>query len=187
MLWSIQFMAFMTWLPSMASIRFGLDLREGTGAYLLPVVFILIFNVLTGWILGRGIPLLATLAGALALQALVWALSPFLAGPAALAALLVYGIGAGIAPACIFHLPHYIEAHHVEGGRADGASFGTLMLGRNLGGFAGPVLLPLLVEFRAEPPLGLAWFALITLGGVALVWGLGRLIARRPIAQGTSR
>jgi hypothetical protein len=127
--------------------------------------------------------LLATLA-ALALQALVWGARRS-GQPGGTAALLVGGIGAD-RPACIFITPLH-RAHHVEGGRADGASFGTLMLGRNLGGFAGPVLLPLLVEFRAEPPLGLAWFALITLGGVALVWGLGRLTARRPIAQGTSR
>ncbi len=173
MLWSIQFMAFATWLPSFAALRFGLDLRQGTGAYLLPVLFILIFNILTGWALRRGVPLLAMLAAALALQALVWAMGPFLAGPWAVLSLILYGIGAGIAPACLFHLPHYIA-----GGRGDARGFGTLMIGRNLGSFAGPILLPFLVEFRAERSYGLAWFALITLAGLVLIRGL---------AQGTSR
>ena len=177
LVWSIQFMAFATWLPSFAAIRFGLDLRSGTGAYLLPVVFVLIFNVLTGWILGRGVPLLAALSAALIVQALVWFLGPSLSGVPAILSLLVYGIAAGVAPACLFHLPH-----HIEQGRAGAGNFGTLMMGRNIGSFIGPVLLPGLVDLGADPPRGIFWFGLITLSGVALSARLAR-----EIRQGTSR
>ena len=181
LVWSIQFMAFATWLPSYAAIRFGLDLRAGTGVYLLPVVLVLIFNVLTGWFLGRGVPLLASLSAALVLQALVWFLCPLLAGVPAILALLVYGIAAGIAPACLFHLPH-----HIEQGRAGPASFGTLMMGRNIGSFIGPALLPALVDLGANPPQGVLWFGLITLSGVALSAELARQM-RQGVPQGTSR
>jgi hypothetical protein len=172
-------MAFATWLPNLAALRFGLDLRAGTGAYVLPAVFVLIFNVLAGWAIGRGVALLKLLAFALVLQALVWILGPFAGNAGALALLVVYGIGAGIAPACLFHLPHFIE-----GGRGGASAFGILMTGRNLGGFLGPLLFPLLVDLGAEPPFGLIWFAAILAPALILVGLLARSGAGD---QGTSR
>jgi len=121
--------------------------------------------------------LLSLLAGALVSQALVWALAPVLGGPWAIPALVLYGIGAGVAPACLFLLPHFIE-----GGRASAANFGILMVGRNLGSFVGPVLLPLLVDLRTLPPYELEWFLLVTTGAIAMTGILARL--RR---QGMSR
>ena len=60
------------------------------------------------------------------------------------------------------------------------------MMGRNIGSFIGPALLPALVDLGANPPQGVLWFGLITLSGVALSAELARQM-RQGVPQGTSR
>src|SRR6185295_19180882 len=130
LLWSGQYFAFMTWLTSFLEISHGLSLRASVGAYLLPVVVLLTFNIVTGWALGKGLPLLRALIIGLASQALVWLLAPFADGWIGLALLFVYGVGAGVVPTCLWQMPHRI----VEGTARAGA-YGIVMAARNIGVF----------------------------------------------------
>ena len=82
-------------------------------------------------------PLAALLLSALLSQAAVWWLIPYCQSIGAGTALLVlYGIGAGVTPTCLFALPGAIM------GRAGApTAFGFIMTGRNIGVFLGPILL----------------------------------------------
>lgn len=170
LLWSGQYFAFMTWLTSYLDLH-GLSLRESIGAYLLPVVVLLIFNVVTGWALGRGLPLLHTLIFALASQALVWIAAPFADGWPGIALLALYGIGAGIAPTCLFQVPH-----RIVGGAARAGAFGIVMAARNIGVFGGPLLLGLLIGEPDDWARGFWIFAGVTFGSMILAILLRALI-----------
>lgn len=178
LLWSGQYFAFMTWLTSYLEIRYGLSLRESVGAYLLPVVVLLGFNVLTGWALGRGLPLLRALILSLLSQAIVWLAAPFAEGWLGIALLLVYGIGAGVVPTCLFHLPH-----RIVGGAARAGAFGIVMAARNIGVFLGPLVLGILVEGPQDWPLSFAIMAGATLGATMLAILLRALLPRRRSAS----
>ncbi len=142
LLWSMQYFAFMTWLPQYLVEVVGLGRAGVAFAYALPVAVLLGFNILTGLLIGVGVSLRALLVGALLSQAAVWWLIPMALGAgghgmgAGLALLVVYGVGAGITPTCLFALPSAILGR-------DGAptAFGFVMTGRNIGVFLGPILL----------------------------------------------
>lgn len=170
-LWSAQYFAFMTWLTSYLELRHGLSLRESIGAYLLPVIVLLAFNVITGWLLGRGLPLLPTLITALLSQALVWLAAPLAEGWLGIALLVLYGIGAGVSPTCLFQAPH-----RIVGGTARAGAFGIVMAARNIGVFAGPIILGLLVAGPEDWPLTFALFASIACGAALLAVLLWLLI-----------
>jgi MFS family permease len=181
LLWSTQYFAFMTWLTQFLIEQHHLPPQQAVLVYLLPVVVLLGFNLLTGWLLGHGLKLLPALLISLVLQGLVWALNPFLDGAFGIIALLVYGICAGIIPTCLFHLPHYIAAHRhhgpgVKGGaiKAGPEAFATLMTGRNIGVFCGPILLPQLMAWFANWNEAALTMAIINWLGVALAVGLVR-------------
>ena len=175
LLWSGQYFAFMTWLTSYLELRYGLSLRESIGAYLLPVVVLLVFNVATGWALGRGLKLLHTLIFALLSQAVVWAAAPFADGWPGIALLALYGIGAGVVPTCLFQLPH-----RIVGGAARAGAYGIVMAARNVGVFCGPLVLGLLVKGPADWPLGFGIFTAVTLGAMGLAILLRVLIGPPP-------
>jgi hypothetical protein len=59
LLWSMQYFAYMTWLPQYLVEVMGLDNMGATAAYALPVTVLLGFNILTGFLLGVGVPLAA--------------------------------------------------------------------------------------------------------------------------------
>ena len=163
LLWSGQYFAFMTWLTSYLEIRYGLSLRESIGAYLLPVVVLLAFNILTGWALGKGLPLLRALIIGLLSQAIVWMAAPFAEGWIGLALLLLYGIGAGIVPTCLFQVPH-----RIVGGAARAGAFGIVMAARNIGVFLGPLVLGILVKGPEDWPLSFRIMTAATLGATLL-------------------
>jgi predicted MFS family arabinose efflux permease len=163
MLWSSQYFAFMTWLTSYLELRYGLSLRESIGAYLLPVVVLLVFNVLTGWALGRGLPLLRSLILGLLSQALVWVAAPYADGWLGGLLLVVYGIGAGVVPTCLFQVPH-----RIVGGAARAGAFGIVMAARNIGVFYGPLVLALVIHGPEDWGLGFGIFTVITFGSMAL-------------------
>ena len=138
--WSGQYFAAMTWMPQYLFEAQGQSLAQAQLGSLLPVVVLLAFNLITGYWLGRGVSLAGLLIVALASQAALWLLLPFLdtAGLGlGLAALVAYGIGAGISPTCLFAMPNRL----VGAGPAQARAFGIIMTGRNVGVLLGPVVL----------------------------------------------
>ncbi|TDQ85415.1 putative MFS family arabinose efflux permease [Dongia mobilis] len=172
LLWSLQFFAFMTWLTKYLTGELGLAARAAILAYLLPVVVVMLFNVLTGWALARGLGLMKALVAALLLQGFVWLAAPHADGLFGVALLIAYGIGAGVAPACFFHLPH----HLARGGVPVGArAYGVLMTGRNCGVFLGPIVMALLFQGA----LGWSGAALVIAGICAAAAGLALTLKLR--------
>jgi hypothetical protein len=153
LLWSGQYFAFMTWLTQYLTSVLDLTPAASVLAYLVPVVVLLAFNLLTGWALRHGLKLIPALAVALISQALVWFAQPWLSGGAGIIGLIVYGIGAGITPTCLFQLPHAIAR-----GTAGASFFGIVMTGRNIGVFMGPLLLAFLIG-TDRAALHLSWTA----------------------------
>jgi len=129
----------------------------------LPVVVLLGFNIATGWALGRGLPLLRTLIIGLLSQALVWIAAPFAEGWLGILLLIVYGIGAGVVPTCLFQVPH-----RIVGGAARAGAFGIVMAARNIGVFFGPLVLGVLVKGPEDWRLGFGIFTGVTFGSMAL-------------------
>jgi MFS family permease len=153
LLWSGQYFAFMTWLTQYLQSVLALGHAASVLAYLLPVVVLLAFNVLTGWALRHGMKLIPALTAALVAQALVWFAQPWLSGATGIVGLIVYGIGAGVIPTCLFQLPHAIAR-----GTAGASAFGIVMTGRNIGVFMGPLLLAFLIG-ADRYALHLSWTA----------------------------
>ncbi len=165
MLWSGQYFAFMTWLPQYLVEAAALDLGAALVAYLLPVVVLAGVNVATGWLLGRGVSHGGLLLAALLSQAACWWAMPQVGADAfGVLLLLVYGVGAGISPTCLF-----ATAGRLTGGRPPPSAFSLLMTGRNLGVLAGPLLIAVAVE-RAGGDWAVAGplFGLLTLVAVVL-------------------
>jgi MFS family permease len=175
MLWSSQYFAYMTWLPQYLVEVHGLPVRWALAGYMLPVAVLMTFNVITGGLLRAGIPLGPLMAGALALQAVVWWSHPALGGGwIGIAALTAYGIGAGITPTCLFALPST-----VAGPRRAAPAFGVLMTGRNLGVLIGPVLLAQAFELAGSWRVSSPIFGSLTGLAVAIAALLAYRLARR--------
>ncbi len=141
LLWSLQFFAFMTWLTKYLTGELHLSASAAILAYLTPVFVVMTCNIATGWALARGLPLLPALFAGLLSQAAVWVSAPWLDGAIGVVMLVVFGIGAGIVPACFFHLPH-----RLDGVTAGPKAYGVLMTGRNTGVFSGPILMAWLFQ-----------------------------------------
>ncbi|NNG04100.1 MAG: MFS transporter [Inquilinus sp.] len=178
-LWSMQYFAYMTWLPTFLVTVHGLAPDSAVAGYTVPVAVLIVFNLVTGWLLKRGVPVAPLLAGALAGQAAVWAALPVTGGGwPGLLSLIAYGIGAGIAPTCLFGLPRAIEG----GGRA--GAFATLMTGRNLGVLAGPLLLAWLLDATGGWTAAGPVFAVTTATALLVsLWLAVRLARRRQPAM----
>ena len=159
MLWSGQYVAFMTWLPLYLVEVQGLAVETALTGYLIPVVLVGVFNVGTGLLLQRGLRAQQLLFGAVLVQAGIWWLLPETGGGAdGLASLIVYGITAGIAPTCLFALSAQLVTSPGETARA----FGVTMTGRNLGVLGGPLLLALAVEWSGGWRAAMVTFAAVT-------------------------
>jgi predicted MFS family arabinose efflux permease len=178
LLWSGQYFAFMTWLTQYLTSVLALGPAASVLAYLVPVVVLLAFNLLTGWALRHGLRLIPAMIAALIAQALIWFAQPWLTGAAGIVGLVVYGIGAGVTPTCLFQLPHAIAR-----GTAGASFFGVVMTGRNIGVFMGPLLLAFLIG-ADRFALHLSWtaaaqaIACLTLSSVLVAWLLGRSLQR---------
>ena len=166
-LWAGQYFAFMTWLPEYLVAAHGLGLTAALAGYSLPVALLILFNLATGVLLRAGVSLGFLLVGSLALQVAVWWLSALdLTGWGGIAVLVVYGVGAGITPACLFAMPSRTAGQ----GRAAASAFGVIMTGRNLGVLIGPILLA--EALRASGTWALAAPVFGTVTGLALLSGL---------------
>ena len=168
-LYSMQFIAFMTWLPTYLVDVEQLSVSEATWVMSVPVVTLLGFNLLGGWLLRWGLGLSVVMTAALALQLAVWLMMPVAPGGwPGLAILILYGVGSGVAPTCLFALPNI-----VMGGAAGPGAFGIVLTGRNLGVLIGPVLLAA-VAGGAGGWSGAAWvFAASTAVAMALAILIG--------------
>ena len=170
MAWSGQYFAFMTWLPQYMVEVHGVAIRGALLGYMLPVLFVLVFNVLAGvWLRTRS-RIGAVLLGALALQSLVWWLLPVASGSLWAGALLlvVYGASAGAVPTCLFAMPSAVMGSDVS----TASGFGIIMTGRNLGVLVGPVLLAWLVGESARWSGAQLAFAVITLCALGVAAGI---------------
>ena len=176
MLWSGQYFAFMTWLTQYLTSVLALGPAASVLAYLVPVVVLLGFNLGTGWALRHGLPLMPAMMVALIGQALVWFAQPWLTGGLGLIGLVVYGIGAGVVPTCLFQTPHAIAR-----GTAGASFFGIVMTGRNIGVFMGPLLLAFLVG-TDRLALHLSWTAAAQAIGCLTLAAVGvALLLRRSL------
>ncbi|MGF1631933.1 MAG: CynX/NimT family MFS transporter [Kiloniellaceae bacterium] len=165
MLWSSQYLAYMTWLPLYLVEEQGLAVENAIAGYLIPVVLVAAFNLITGFLLQRGWRAQHLLFAAVTVQAAIWWLLPVTGGGlGGLASLAVYGISAGIAPTCLFALTAQRVASPGETARA----FGVTMTGRNLGVLAGPLLLAMAVEASGGWLAGSLLFGGITTAAVGL-------------------
>ncbi|NIA71675.1 MFS transporter [Pelagibius litoralis] len=189
MLWSGQYLAYMTWLPEYLVEALGIPVETALWIYLVPVVFVALFNVATGFMLRSGIAVERLLLGAVVVQALLWWLLPVSSsGIPGLLSLVVYGVTAGIVPTCLFALPTVLTVGPGQTARA----FGAIMTGRNLGVLMGPLLLAQVVKWSSDWIASSLVFGLLTTGAAALAALLiliaprvrGELIAA---AEGTER
>jgi len=184
LLWSMQYFAYVTWLPQYLVEVVGLGVGATAASYALPPTMIIVFNLVTGALLGRGVSLALMLTCGLLSQAAIWWLIPFSHGSAAgLASLIVYGIGAGVTPACLFALPATIL------GRAGApTAFGYMMAGRNTGVFLGPILLAEITKTLGGWNAAWPVFGSTTLIAMVAAIGLGALLRRGDSQDyGTSR
>jgi len=139
-LWSGQYFAYMTWMPQYLVEVHGLAVKSALLSYVVPVIFVALFNVLGGVLLRQGVALGALLGGAVGAQTLVWWLVPLTGDDwTGLLSLAVYGISAGMVPTCLFASPNAV----LGPGRSTARAFGIIMTGRNLGVLTGPVLMAL--------------------------------------------
>ena len=180
-LWSAQYFAYMTWLPQFLVQAHNLDPSLAALGYSVPVVVLIVVGLLTSQLIGRGAPVGPLLVGSLILQAGVWWALPVTTGlEKGMLSLLVYGIGIGITPVCLFALPSTILGPPRAGPRA----FAAIMTGRNLGVLIGPVLLPQVLLFSgvwsASGPVFGAITTLDLIGALFLTLGLNRMGRRGP-------
>lgn len=180
-LWSAQYFAYMTWLPQFLVEAHGLEPGLATLAYSVPVATLIVVGLATSTWIRRGAAVGPLLAGSLVLQAGVWWAMPWTDGLAAgVASLLVYGIGIGVTPVCLFAMPSTILGAR----RAGPAAFATIMTGRNLGVLIGPVLLPVVLTlpwgWSSSGPVFGAITTLDAIGAVLLALGLARMGRRGP-------
>ncbi|MHB1217077.1 MAG: MFS transporter [Alphaproteobacteria bacterium] len=136
--WGMQYFAFMTWLPEYLVEVHGFTPDDAVLGYLVPVVTLLAFVFLTGFIMRAGVSITTLLIVTLALQIAVWLVLPHVTDAVLGGVLLVlWGSGAGITPTCLFAMPTRIA--HQPALRPQ--AFGILMTGRNLGVLGGPLVL----------------------------------------------
>lgn len=136
-LWSGQYLAFMTWLPDNLVIEHGLSADAAALVNVVPVVGVLIMCLVTGFLLRIGVSFTGLFAGATLVQVPVWLFAADLGPAAGLAAVTVYGLACGITPVCLFAVP----ARLLGGARVSAGAFAPIMMGRNLGILAAPVVL----------------------------------------------
>ena len=168
LIFSGQYFAYMTWMPQYLIEVYGFSLDGAVWGYLLPVVVLMVFNVIAGRILQLGVPVGALLTLALASQAAVWWLLPWTGSDwTGIVSVVIYGIGGGVAPTCLFALPSTI----LGAGRGAAGAYGLMMTGRNIGVFIGPILLAGAFELTGGWDLSAPIFgAFTTAGALGALW-----------------
>lgn len=161
MLWSGQYFAYMTWLPQYLVEVHGLSVTGAEWGYAIPVTLVMVVCVLTGWLLQRGVGLGALIVSSLIIQTAVWWLLPFTGGGVTgITSLVMYGIGAGVVPTCLFAMPSVILGR----GHGTARAFGFVMTGRNMGVLIGPVLVAQVFKMTGSWDLTAPIFGTVTTG-----------------------
>ena len=174
-LWSAQYLAMSTWLPHYLVTQRGLTPTDAIAPYAIPTVIIIIFNIVGGIILRRGVPVFPILAFVLIIQAGLWLIFDSLSSTASgIAALVIYGAAAGITPTCLFSMPNTILGQH----GSNGPAFGVLMTGRHLGVLAGPILLPQLILINGKWESASLFFCIVTVLASVLTLALAVMFVR---------
>ncbi|MBT5875081.1 MAG: MFS transporter [Candidatus Latescibacteria bacterium] len=142
-IFSIQYFAFMTCLPQYLVEVLGLTATQSALGYLIPIIIVIPVSLLTGWMFRIGFRLDRMMVLGMIMIAVVWALVPSgNEGMSGIGLMIVYGIGAGITPTCLFAMPTAIVGKNGP----TASAFGIIMTGRNLGVLVGPVLLAMVFD-----------------------------------------
>lgn len=182
MLWSGQYLAYMTWLPQYLVEAVGLSVEDALLGYTLPVVVLFLSIMVSGRILQLGVPVGGLLITGLGIQTLTWVVMPWAGdGLAGVAVLVVYGAGAGLVPACLFAMPSAIAGH----ARAAATAFGIIMTGRNLGVLVGPLILAQIFAMTGAWDLAAPVMGGVT--GLSLALAVWLALRLAGAAYGTSR
>ena len=179
--WSGQYFAFMTWMPQYMVEVHRLGVSSALTGYVVPVVLVVVFNLVTGAALRAGFSLGVMLAAGIAAQAAAWWCLP-LAGAQwwGVSLLIVYGVSAGIVPACLFGTPGAVTK---ASGRT-AAAFGYIMTGRNLGVLIGPVLLAQIVKSTGAWDGAWPVFGVLTTSAFVLAVVLARRLRVAELSRG---
>lgn len=176
LVFSGQYIGFMTWFPDYMVTALAVSPAQAIYAYLIPVVLVAIFNVLSALLLRRGATPAGLLIVGFGLEAICWWFLPQVGGGVwGIVLLVAYGIGAGLIPTGLFAMPNTI----VGPGGATLAAFGIIMTMRNLGVLAGPLLLAAMIGPEGGWGLASPTFALLSFAAMALCLWLARRLARR--------
>jgi MFS family permease len=180
MLWSAQYFAYMTWLPQYLVEVHALSVTNAQWGYAIPVSLVMVVCVVTGLLLQRGLPLGALIVTAMATQAAVWWLLPYTGGGiTGLVSLVVYGVGGGVVPTCLFAMPSVILGRGHDTARA----FGIVMTGRNMGVLIGPLLLAQAFKMTGSWDLAAPIFGIVTTACLLTAALLARQLRRRASAR----
>ncbi|GAB5470045.1 MAG: hypothetical protein Kilf2KO_30750 [Rhodospirillales bacterium] len=180
LLFSGQYLAYMTWFPTYLVDGLGFTPAEAIYAYLIPVVLVGAFNVISASFLKRGLTPANLLVIGFGLNSLCWWALPYVGeGLLGLALLLVYGAGAGLVPAGLFAMPNTI----LGSGGATIAAFGIIMTMRNVGVLIGPILLALLITADGGWHVAAPVFAALCTAALLLALWLGRRLSLRAPAD----
>ncbi len=174
-LWQAQFMAYFTWLPVyLVDVR-GLAADGAVLINQIPVVVLLVFALITGFILRAGVGAIPLLTAALALQAVSWLLVPVADSiTIGTISLVAWGIAAGITPTCLWALPSVLLGGH----RADTGAFAVVLTGRYLGILAGPLVAAAIFKLTGDWLAVAYGFGAITVFCAAVAIFLGALVKR---------
>lgn len=179
--WGMQYFAFMTWLPEYLVEVHGFTPGDAVLGYLVPVVTLLVFVFMTGFIMRAGVSIMALLLVTLVLQVAVWLVLPHVTSPILGGILLVlWGSGAGITPTCLFAMPTRVAQEPALRPQA----FGILMTGRNLGVLGGPLVLATALDWIGSWDVAAPVCAAMTVAALAFAVPLGFRLRTLGVAAG---
>ncbi len=175
LLFSGQYIGYMTWFPSYLVEALGFSPAEAIYAYLVPVVLVAVFNVVSAWLLRRGMTPAGLLVVGFGLEAVGWLLPFAPVDSLGLVLLFAYGIGAGLVPAGLFAMPTTI----VGPGGPTIAAFGIMMTLRNVGVLVGPLLLAALITPDGGWSVAAPVFCAISIASLLMCLWLARRMRHR--------
>ncbi len=176
LLFSGQYIGFMTWFPDYMVKALASTPEVATYAYLVPVLLVATFNLLSASLMRRGVTAAGLLIIGFALEAVCWWFLPSVGeGLWGVVLLIAYGIGAGLVPTGLFAMPGTIVGPQ----GATLAAFGIMLTLRNIGVLAGPMLLAAMIGSAGGWRLAAPVFCLLNLLALVLTIWLGRRLAHR--------